>query len=187
MEKDDVMKRGYPFGRFCRDRSGVAAIEFAIVAPLFFFVLFASLETAIATGANVLLDNAVENAAREVMTGQTQSSDVSPQAFKDALCADMPIMLSCSKVKVDMRTYPTFDAIPGNVPMQLGNVDSTGFCFNPGAQDNITVVRAFYEWPWVTGFLQKLSEETNGNRVLFSMSAFMNEPFGTRISSKATC
>jgi Flp pilus assembly protein TadG len=173
--------------RFKKNRSGAAAIEFAFVAPVFFFVLFASVETAIATSASVLLDNAVENAARRVMTGQVQTADISPEAFKQAICDDMPIMLSCAKVKVDMRTYATFNAIPGNVPVQLGNVDSTGFCFNPGAQDNITVVRAFYEWPWVTGFLQKAAEKTNGNRIMFSMAAFMNEPFGTRISSKSTC
>lgn len=172
---------------FFRNRSGVAAVEFALIAVPFFFVLFASIEAAIVAGAGVVLDNAVDDAARLVMTGQTQTADITAENFRKALCDDIAVMMACSRLKVDMRTFPTFDAIPTDVPIKLGNVDDTGFCFDPGAQDNITIVRAFYEWPWMTGFLQQAASATNGQAVLFSMAAFMNEPFGTRVSSQSTC
>ncbi|WP_062015187.1 TadE/TadG family type IV pilus assembly protein [Aureimonas sp. AU4] len=172
---------------FARHRSGAAAIEFALIALPFFFVLFASIETAIVSGANVVLRNAVDHAAREVLTGQMQTRDITPATFRSELCADVSFLLSCDRLKIDMRTYPTFGAIPTDVPFKLGDVDDTGFCFDPGAQDNITVVRAFYAWPWVTGFLQKLAEDTNGNATIFAMAAFMNEPFGTAASTRSTC
>lgn len=173
--------------KFGRDQKGVAAVEFALIAVPFFFVLFASIETAIVAGANVVLTNAVDRTSRMVMTGEIQTRDVTPETFRAELCADIAIMLSCDRLKVDMRTYPSFEAIPTDVPYKLGSVDDTGFCFDPGAQDNITVVRAFYSWPWIAGFLQKLTESTNGTATIFALSAFMNEPFGTAASSKSTC
>ena len=173
--------------RFRADQRGVVAIEFALLAIPFFFVLFASIETAIVMGAGVVLDNAVDDAARLVLTGQTQTADITADKFKQTMCDNISMMMSCSRLKVDMRTFATFGAIPGDVPSKLGNVDDSSFCFDPGAQDNITVVRAFYEWPWVTGLLQRATSTTNGQAVLFSMAAFMNEPFGTKVSTKSTC
>ncbi|MBB3950904.1 TadE/TadG family type IV pilus assembly protein [Aureimonas jatrophae] len=172
---------------FAAHRGGAAAIEFALIALPFFFVLFASIETAIVAGANVVLRNAVDHAAREVMTGQIQTRDVTAATFRSEMCADVSFLLSCDRLKIDMRTYPTFNAIPTDVSFKLGDVDDTGFCFDPGAQDTITVVRAFYAWPWVTGFLQELAEDTNGNATIFAMAAFMNEPFGTAASTRSTC
>lgn len=158
-----------------------------MIAIPFFFILFASIESAIVMGAGVVLDNAVDDAARRVMTGQTQTADITPDKFRQTMCDDISFLMSCSRLKVDMRTYATFAAIPADVPTKLGNIDDTGFCFDPGTQDNITVVRAFYEWPWVTGMLQRATSTTNGQAILFSMAAFMNEPFGTKVSTKATC
>lgn len=173
--------------RLRRDQSGATAVELAMIAVPFFLLVFSTIETAIVMGAGVVLDHAVDEAARLVMTGQTQTADITPEKFKQSICDTASILLSCDKLKVDMRTFPTFDAIASDVPLQLGSIDDKGFCFNPGAQDNITVVRAFYEWPWITGYLQRLTNGTNGNAILFSMAAFMNEPFGTRVSTKSTC
>jgi Flp pilus assembly protein TadG len=176
------MRRG-----FRRNVSGATAVEFGMLAMPFFFLVFAIIETGVVIGAGVLLDNAVKDVARQVMTGQIQSSDVDPKTFKAKICDEVDILMDCAKVKVDLRTFPAFGAIPSNIPMKLASVDDTGFCFDPGAQDSITVLRAFYEWPWKAGFLQKLSEGSNGNALLFSIAPFMNEPFGTDVSPNSNC
>ncbi len=47
-------------GGFRRDTRGNAAVEFALIAFPFFFLLLAMIETALATTAGVMLNNAVD-------------------------------------------------------------------------------------------------------------------------------
>jgi Flp pilus assembly protein TadG len=174
-------------GRFGKDERGVAAIEFAMVALPFFFIVFAIIETALATTAGVLLNNAVNQAARQVMTGEVQKGDMDAAGFRERICGDISAMMSCSRLKLDMRTFPAGERIPEEIKIKKGSVDDGGFCFDPGSQESITVLRAYYEWPWTTGMLSKLAEGTNGNQILSSMAAFMNEPFGGVTNPNSNC
>ena len=62
--------------RFRRNRRGSAAVEFALVAPLFFGVLFAILETAIVFFAGQVLELGTAESARLMMTHQAQDSSM---------------------------------------------------------------------------------------------------------------
>ena len=55
-----------------RDERGSAAIEFAIIAPIFFFLMFVIAETALVFIAEQVMDNAVFETARLIRTGQAQ-------------------------------------------------------------------------------------------------------------------
>ena len=173
--------------RFARDVRGVAAIEFAMVALPFFFVVFAIIETALVTGAGIMLDNAVNDVARQVMTGEVQSANLDANAFRKMICDEVSALMSCDKVKIDLRTFDTADKIPTSVTMKLGSVDDSQFCYDPGAEDTITVLRAFYEWPFTATMLSSLASDSKGNAVLMAMAAFMNEPFGATATSHSTC
>jgi Flp pilus assembly protein TadG len=179
--------RGRRARRFLGDVRGVAAIEFAVVALPFFFVVFAIIETCLVTGAAIMLDNAVSDVARQVMTGEVQAADLDAAAFRKMVCEEVSALMSCDKVKIDLRTFAAADKIPTSVTMTLGSVDDSKFCYDPGAQDTISVLRAFYEWPYVATMLSNLASDSNGNAVLMSMAAFMNEPFGTTGSSHSSC
>ena len=50
--------------RFRRNRRGSAAVEFALVAPVFFALLFAIIETAIVFFAGQVLETITQNSAR---------------------------------------------------------------------------------------------------------------------------
>ncbi|HDZ75068.1 MAG TPA: pilus assembly protein [Aurantimonas coralicida] len=172
---------------FSRDQSGATAVEFAMVAAPFFMLMFAIIETFAISAAGMLLDTAVDGVARQVLTGQIQQSDIDEKVFRTKICDKVDFMLSCDKLKIDLRTFPTFGDIPTDVPLRLKNVDDTNFCFDPGSANSITVLRAFYEWPWIASFLHEIASDTNGNDILFSITAFMNEPFGELKSSKSNC
>src|SRR5580704_3620597 len=62
--------------RFQRNRRGSAAIEFMLIAPLFFGLLFAIIETAIMFFASQVLETITQEAARMVMTGQAQTGQM---------------------------------------------------------------------------------------------------------------
>lgn len=172
---------------FVRDRSGVAAVEFAFVGLPLFALIFAIIESAGISAIGVLLNTAVDGVARQVLTGQIQKADISEEDFRERLCEQVDFVLACEKLKIDLRTFPTYKAIPVNAPMQLKQIDDSEFCFDPGGASSITVLRVFYEWPWSAAFLSNLATDTDGNAVIFAMSAFMNEPFGDLASSKTTC
>jgi Flp pilus assembly protein TadG len=172
---------------FVRDRSGAAAVEFAFVGLPLFALIFALIESAGISAVGVLLNTAADDVARQVLTGQIQKADIDEASFRRRLCDEVDFVLSCDKLKIDLRTFPTYKAIPVNAPMQLRQIDDTNFCFDPGTASSITVLRVFYEWPWSTAYLANLAKDTDGNSIIFAISAFMNEPFGDLASTKSTC
>ncbi|MCW4116322.1 pilus assembly protein [Aurantimonas sp. MSK8Z-1] len=171
---------------FARDGSGATAIEFAILALPFFMVIFATIETGVAMAGKLVLENAVTRVGREVMTGQTQEANLDATDFKARICSSVKLMLDCSKLQIDLRTFDSYSAIPTNAPILNGKLDNGSFCYDPGNASAITVLRVFYEWNWYTGFMQRAASG-NGKTLFEAMAAFMNEPFGSVTSTKATC
>ena len=68
--------------RFRGNQRGSAAVEFALVAPLFFALLFAIIETGLVFFASQSLETALQDSARAIMTGQAQISNLTKQSFK---------------------------------------------------------------------------------------------------------
>ena len=169
------------FGRFRKDRSGVTAIEFGIVAVPFFALLLGTVEVALIFFATQLMDSAMTEAARMIRTGQAQSQSFSEGQFKKQVCAEVVILSDCeNNIKLDVRTYQDFEATSAN----LGNpIDEDGnlagnFGYQPGTGGDIVLVRAFYEWKTIVpnmGF--GAGNLANGNRLIASTAAFRNEPF----------
>src|SRR5262249_44369277 len=83
--------------RFARSRSGVTALEFAILAPTFLIVLVGTMEVGIAYGAQASLQNAANIAARLVRTGQAQATALTQTQFRDQICASIQPLLACDE------------------------------------------------------------------------------------------
>jgi Flp pilus assembly protein TadG len=131
---------------FRRDRRGSAAVEFALVAPLFFALLFALIETSLVFFADQLLELGVQDGARLMYTSQT----VSAADFKTALCARPSILMDCTKIDVDVRSYDPGTAITITDPIDgSGNYIPGNFVYQPPPfpSSKTVVVRGFYQWP----------------------------------------
>ena len=155
--------------RFRRNRRASAAVEFALVAPAFFALLFAILETAIMFLAGQVLETITANSARMILTGQAQNAGFSQSQFQTYLCNQVPALFNCAGIYVDVQSYPAIDAsnnfvIPTN--------------YNPGGPGNIVVVRVFYQWQlFVTGLGYNISNLSGSKRLLSATAAFQNEPY----------
>ena len=68
--------------RFRRNRRGSAAVEFALVAPVFFALLFAIIETAIVFFAGQVLETVSQDCAALIMTGQAQTGGYSSRTSR---------------------------------------------------------------------------------------------------------
>lgn len=160
---------------------GVAAVEFAMIAAPFFFLIFGLLEVCVLFIMSAVLEHGISEASRQIRTGQMQEGGFGQVAFKNAICAELFDMLACdSKLRLDVKTFSDFSstdnpsAIDGD-----GDLDDSDFEFSPGNANEIVVVRVFYEWELLTPVLSApLANMSNGRRLLQATVAFRNEPFG---------
>src|SRR3984893_17583988 len=101
--------------RFCRNESGAAAVDFAMVLLPFLAVLMAIIESAIVLLAGQVLQTATTNSARMILTGQAQNANWSATQFQNSVCANLTVMFNCSsKLQVDIRSFSSFNAV--NLP-----------------------------------------------------------------------
>jgi Flp pilus assembly protein TadG len=165
--------------RFRRNHWGSAAVEFALVAPVFFALLFAILETGILFLAGQLLETVTLESARMVLTGQAQSASYTSTQFANYVCGRVPALFSCSGISIDVQSYPSFTSI--NLSSQIDNNSnfiSTNLHFNPGGPGDVVVVRLFYQWPLiVTGLGWNPSNLSGNKRLLVGTAVFKNEPY----------
>jgi Flp pilus assembly protein TadG len=167
--------------RFRANRRGSAALEFALVAPVFFALLFAIIETAIMFFASQLLETYTQEAARLVMTGQAQNGTYNTQAlflsnFQTKVCSN--ILFNCSNISIDVKNYSSFGSIVITNPITGGNFDPSTLTYCPGNAGAIVVVRLFYQWPlFVTGLGYNIANLSGHLRLLAGIAAFQNEPF----------
>jgi Flp pilus assembly protein TadG len=161
-----------------RDEDGSVAIEFAIIAPVFFFLMFVIAETALVFVAEQVMDNAVFETARLIRTGNAQS--MSEEEFTDEVCNRVSIFVDCGSADfyLDVKSYATFDSMVLDQPVDDEDEfeDPGGFEF--GGPSDIVVVRAYYQWPTnaIFGSLS-LKNLSNGKRLIGAFAAFRNEPF----------
>jgi Flp pilus assembly protein TadG len=165
--------------RFRQNRRGSAAVEFALIAPLFFALLFAILETALMFFANQILETATQQSARLVLTGQAQNANYGSigQFINNAVCPQVPAILTCANIAADVQSYPAFTNVVIAPPVNNGNLDTSNFGYNPGVPGSTVVVRLFYQWPlFVTGLGYNIANLNGNKRLLQATAAFQNEP-----------
>jgi Flp pilus assembly protein TadG len=168
--------------RFHRNRQASAAVEFALVAPAFFALLFAILETAIMFFAGQVLESVTQNGARLILTGQAQNSGYLQADFKTQVCGPPTslanILFDCTNgIYIDVQSYSQFSNITINNQIVACNfVVPTNY--SPGGPGDIVVVRVFYQWQmFVTGLGYNISNLCGGKRLLTATAAFQNEPY----------
>ena len=167
--------------RFGRNRKGSAAVEFALVAPVFFALLFAIIETGLMFFASQILETVAQESARQIMTGQFQAGGNStPAAFiTNVVCNQYQPVLNCNNISVDVESDPSqFSNLNIAYPVTGGGFDPTKLKFNPGASCSVVTVTLYYQWQmFVTGLGYNISNLNGNIRLLSATAAFRNEPY----------
>lgn len=166
--------------RFGRNRTASAAVQFAFIAPLFFGLLFAIIETALMFFASQVLETATQDSARWILTGRAQGANYDAAAFKtNVVCPAVQVLFNCSGISIDVQNYTSFQSVTINNQIDGSkNFISNNLKYCPGDAGDIVVVRLFYQWPtFVTGLGFNLSNLSGGKILLSATAAFKNEPF----------
>ena len=166
---------------FVADQRGATAVEFALVAAPFIALLFALIQTFLVFFAQQLLETAVNQSSRMILTGQAQGQNMNQTQFAALVCSNLPILFNCANVMIDVEVAGSWSSANTGTPTLTfdsnGNVTNT-WQYNPGNQGDIVVVRAMYQWQVFMGPLGfNLANLGNGNRLIMASTAFMNEAF----------
>lgn len=201
-------QRFAPLRRFRDDRRGVTAIEFALISVPFFGLLMAIFQSGLYFFTSEALDAAVQDAARNIYTGQAQSANVTKSAdfVSKYLCPQtggtrLSTLIDCSQLVVDVRPAPNngnYSGIDNGADFyQTGS--ATKFCL--GAPSDIVVVRVIYPLPifapvviTTTGKDVRLStagsvsyNNAGRKQLLFATAVFQNEPYANGYKAPDGC
>jgi Flp pilus assembly protein TadG len=168
---------------FARHEGGVTAIEIGILGVPFFALIAAIMESAMIFFASQVMDGAVDQAARDIRTGQAQSGSSgyanTLAGFQDSVCNDLFGLFDCSQLEVKVSLVTDFSvATAGQVLDSNGNWLITP-SYTPGTGGQVVMVQVYYKWPTLFNFAGfNMANTPDGkSRLMSSVRVFMNEPF----------
>ncbi|WP_068311811.1 TadE/TadG family type IV pilus assembly protein [Polycladidibacter hongkongensis] len=170
--------------RFAKDNRGVTAVEFALVAPVFFLLIVGILEVGLLLFSNQMLDHATHETARLVRTGQAVGS--TKEDLRAYFC-EKSVHMFCRKgsqedLVISVQPYDSFSKI-GDVPPpkydpETGSWTPEDTAFNVGGSATIMLLRVSYRKQMLTKkFVELFSADSSGSLVITSAAVFRNEPF----------
>lgn len=162
-----------------REERAATAVEFALVAVPFTYLLIGIIEMSLMFAAMSTLDAATNDASRLIRTGQVQQTNGDPeQLFRDKLCEKAQSFLNCSNIQyevINMEGFSNFSSFPATYDAD-GNLESNGF--DPGAVDDVILIRTSYRYPLITPFMASLVSDAAGNtKRLISTIVLETEPY----------
>jgi Flp pilus assembly protein TadG len=173
--------------RFRRNRRASAALEFAMVAPVFFALLFAIIETALTFFASQVLETITQDSSRAIFTGQAQNASLTPTQFATCVCSRVPALFDCSNLWIDVQSYKSFSNVTINNPVDAGG-NFVSPQFSPVQPGDVVVVRLGYKWPiFVTGLGYNIANLPGSKRLLTASAAFKVEPYPSVSTPAGIC
>jgi pilus assembly protein Flp/PilA len=176
--------RRFLLRRFRRDERGATAVEFGFIAVPFFMLMMATTELALMLWTSQQMEEALFQGTRVMLTGESLTKysgtpAAAGQKFRDDLCAKMTMLVDCtSRLKVDVKTYPSFATATSNMPVSGGVLNTAGFGWQPVTPSSIVVVRAVLSYPMALSSWNKaFADLADGSRALMASVAFRTEPF----------
>lgn len=181
------LRRPRLLARFRRSQDGATAVEFGFIAFPFLILLAAIMETALMFWTSQVLEEAVSQTSRRLLTGEALTRYAGTQAnntakFREDVCAAATAMVDCEKLTIDVRTYSSFagakTGVDGSNPITAGGLNTTGFGYNPPQPSQIVVVRAVLEYSLhFSQWSSSLANIGSGRRGIVASATFRTEPF----------
>jgi Flp pilus assembly protein TadG len=167
---------------FVHDERGATAIEFALLAVPFFGILCAIFETALIFMAGEVLDSAVADANRWILTGQAQEAGFDIEDYRSLMCTRTFGLLDCSRIHLQIESIETFAEAEVTIPVDPECEEDCEWTepelYTPGQGSDVVLVRAYYRWPLILDFMGfGMDNMADGTRLLGAVHIFRNEPF----------
>lgn len=165
-----------------RDTRGASMIEFAILAPIFFAILTAILQTSVQYFAAQVLESGVYDASRTIRVGQAQRDGWTAADYKENVCSRLyGLFGDCADMHVNVRTISDFQSADYSVPLDLNCVEDCDWTedevWTPGGSSGVVLVQVYYRYPAILQFPYAPNKLPDGRILLSAATVFRNEPF----------
>jgi len=193
-----------------RGQRGAAAVEFALVAPVFLIMMFSLFEIGWFFFSTSVVDASASTAARLVRTGQVQRWTVNPynnnspitseadraKALFDSVCRALGPLGDCDeRMTVEVESFDTFTELnAATISNPPTCADATAeelaeIIFSPGDELQIIRLRICFIYNTVNplvgfdsiGAGVDLSEGDTGRRRVITSMVFRNEPYESNL------
>lgn len=167
--------------RLVGERSGTAALEFALVAPVFLAIVFSTFEAGWMMTQATLLDRALDLTVREIRIGASDAPTTESQIRK-AVCARAMVIPGCEDAAtVEMRLVEKGSDFPTAAAtcVDRGTAAHPVTSFQNAARAKITFIRVCVvvdPFTPLIGLALQLQKDTKGGYRLVTNSAFLSEP-----------
>jgi Flp pilus assembly protein TadG len=165
-----------------RDTRGATVIEFAILAPIFFAILTAILETSVQYFAAQVLESGVYDASRTIRVCQAQREGWTVADYKENVCNRLyGLFGDCADMHVDVRPINDFQSADLSVPLDLNCEEDCDWTeddvWTPGGSSGVVLVQVYYRYPSFLQFPYAPNRLPDGRTLLGAATVFRNEPF----------
>lgn len=171
----------------------MTAVETALIMPVFLYFLIGILEVSLLFFTTTVVDGAIQDSARKILTGQAQLSGDTLTTFQTELCSSLLGVYDCDDMTYDVKTFTSFSTVTiadvrvngngdvvyddGDDPVNDDNDVLYTTEFTPGGSGEITVVRVTYSWNFFTPLIGGLLGDSGNSKFLSSTTVFRNEPY----------
>lgn len=139
------------------DARGATIVEFALVAPLFMFMLLATFVASFTYFTQEALETAAAETMRTIMVGDMRSTSMAREKFAGDVCARLPSFMPCTQVRIDLRASATpMKASGDNGPDHAGDQLPEKLEYDTGGPGDIITLRLYYQRPAINGPLDAL-------------------------------
>ena len=160
------------------DVRGATAVEYAMIAPVFLTMVIGLVEFSLYVFNRNFVKHVLYETARNIATGEIQSADSPPAAFKQAYCAHAGAVMSCERLLFDVRAYDNLEDVKFTPVEFSPSGMPTNFKFEPGKSEQISVMRVALPYKFVTPFMQDIFLGEENHAIVVGYSVAKNEPFG---------
>jgi len=153
-----------------KSERGVTAIEFALIAPVFFMFLIGITEVSLLLLTEHLLENATYNASRVAKTGYIAEDKTQMETMMDALITrlqGLAPLLDVAKISVTSTAYGSLS----DIGQPEEGVEGLG------TPEQVVVYTVTYPWKIFTPMIGTIMGDANYNINLSSRIVVRNEPY----------
>lgn len=191
------MKISHALLRLRRDDRGIAAIEFALLAPTFLLLVMGIIEFSLVMYCTSVLESAAVNSARLAKTGYTQQGITRQQMIYDMVKSRASGLMNPNNVGISAKYYSQISQINDPEPYTDSNNNHVHDASEPytdinangqwdadmgtaglGGAGDIVVYTVTYPWPISTPIIRSFIGQ-GGIYTVTSSVVVRNEPYNT--------
>ncbi|MEP6355570.1 MAG: TadE/TadG family type IV pilus assembly protein [Hyphomicrobiales bacterium] len=170
---------------FVKSESGVTAIEFALLAPVFFIIVISILEVGYTFSKVAMLNYSVSVATKDIYIGKASNNEITHDKIEQNICDNMSVLAgsNCTENLLlelitinDVTDLPNDNAQCRDEALNINPVVQ----FDPGGSSETVFMRVCFLTNVLVpgiGFGLQLPLEASGKYAIIASSAFVNEPF----------